>query len=405
MASITTRTRNAKAVAVNEPKYPCGNSKCSTEVNTDGIQCDTCNTWYHRKCSCLATRAYNIYAVHKYLKWICKQCIEHLRQCIVGKICTGTTQESKVIQHLDKETDCQDLGVDAEEGVKMDGKGKQRLAKQSDSQEVTDSNSSEWIMIGKAKKGRDVKGKTQTKVKGKPAKTDDIASKSGLSLGEIGKTLADQERWIRELQMNVDMLKKNNDIALGRNRNVVIRGILEPYVKESRQRMRDMRHHVSNLLRMANLLPQARIKRILRLGKWAKDRPPRPIVVEFENQRIRDRFLAAAGDIKRLTEGRTTLEPDDSAHWKRQAGELNESSNPATTRRSSTLPSIRIPRAAAPTETTEPVTQRDKLVIMAKDKKKHKAGKVTVNETSSVHPADDTVANLIDPKNGKGSRT
>ncbi|KAF4531146.1 hypothetical protein B566_EDAN019181 [Ephemera danica] len=107
---------------------------------------------------------------------------------------------------------------------------------------------------------------------------------------------------------------KLSEVATGRNRNVVIRGIPEPIMREGRQRDRAVRYHLINLLRVAELPGDLGLKRVLRLGRWDQSyesRQPRPVLVEFANPRHRDHFLAAAEKIQRTTNGGIEVAPDD----------------------------------------------------------------------------------------------
>jgi hypothetical protein len=137
-----------------------------------------------------------------------------------------------------------------------------------------------------------------------------------MAQGEAIRTLLRDKSSLSE---TVKHLKTTNDLALGRNRNVVIKGIPEPFMRESKQRERAIRYHVTNLLRMAGVPGTAVLKRLLRLGKWRRDVAPRPVVVEFANPRLRDKFLARAAELSQKTEGRFKIEPDDAAGWKHKS--------------------------------------------------------------------------------------
>jgi hypothetical protein len=125
----------------------------------------------------------------------------------------------------------------------------------------------------------------------------------------------------------LEKLEFQTGLALGRNRNVVIHGLQEPYMIETRKRKHLLYHDVVNLLRLANVPSHSAIKRLLRVGKWRGSKEdsnhlPRPIVVEFANPRNRDRFLTAAGHVRNATHGNITITPDDKSTYQRN-GPLN----------------------------------------------------------------------------------
>lgn len=151
-------------------------------------------------------------------------------------------------------------------------------------------------------------------------------SDTRVSDGDIHKVLLEikeqMDHQIREIEeinkkgldvfSRVRSLEKDTDIALGRHRNVVIEGVPEPHKKEKRVREDDVRHHLTNILRMANIPGHVAIKRMHRLGKWhERSAVPRPIVVEFANPRHRDHFLSAADTVKRKTKEGIRIMPDD----------------------------------------------------------------------------------------------
>ena len=100
----------------------------------------------------------------------------------------------------------------------------------------------------------------------------------------------------------------------GRHQNVVIRGVPEPFIKNSKARSRDMKHYVLNYPRLVDLSDQVGIKRTLRLGKWrnfAEKSLPRLVLVAFSNPRQRDCFLAFALKLREATNGQVIVKPDD----------------------------------------------------------------------------------------------
>lgn len=142
---------------------------------------------------------------------------------------------------------------------------------------------------------------------------------------DISQRLAKQEGTITAMQglvgdLNRELrkLETSSDLALGRNRNVVVKGIEEPICTAPRQRERELRHHVTNILRLASVPGHVLLKRVFRLGRWTRKPDdssvaPRPVLIEFGNPRHRDVFLAAAEIVKRRTEGRISVQPDFSA--------------------------------------------------------------------------------------------
>ncbi len=52
-------------------RYPCG--VCSKEVKNNGIQCDSCDKWYHAKCCSVSKNMFNILA-NSSCVWICCNC-------------------------------------------------------------------------------------------------------------------------------------------------------------------------------------------------------------------------------------------------------------------------------------------------------------------------------------------
>ena len=58
--------------------YKCG--KCSDHVldNHNGISCDTCNIWFHLKCTKLTTKDYRLYQTGQYVFWNCPKCLSEI---------------------------------------------------------------------------------------------------------------------------------------------------------------------------------------------------------------------------------------------------------------------------------------------------------------------------------------
>ena len=63
----------------------CGSAKCQLPVTNEGIQCDTCDMWFHSRCSKLAKLALKLYTDHKFLKWVCTNCTTTIRKSHVNK--------------------------------------------------------------------------------------------------------------------------------------------------------------------------------------------------------------------------------------------------------------------------------------------------------------------------------
>ena len=54
-------------------KYPCGSCFRPCKINQQSIQCDSCDSWYHRKCVQLSEEMFNSLA-NSSVSWICCQC-------------------------------------------------------------------------------------------------------------------------------------------------------------------------------------------------------------------------------------------------------------------------------------------------------------------------------------------
>ena len=55
-------------------KYPCKKCKCEVLDGEDGIQCDKCDWWIHRKCHNMSQREYDNYTADTSLEFECKEC-------------------------------------------------------------------------------------------------------------------------------------------------------------------------------------------------------------------------------------------------------------------------------------------------------------------------------------------
>lgn len=112
----------------------------------------------------------------------------------------------------------------------------------------------------------------------------------------------------------LEQFRKLSEIATGRNRNILVYGVPEPYIREGQQRERAIRFHIINLLRLVEMPGHTGLKRVQRLGRWNKaesEVKPRPVLVEFSNPRHRDHFLALAEKIRAITQGGITVGPDN----------------------------------------------------------------------------------------------
>lgn len=100
--------------------------------------------------------------------------------------------------------------------------------------------------------------------------------------------LQDLRQALHQMNRELNSVQKSGDIAMGRNRNVVIHGILRPFIKDGEKRGRDVKYHIGNLLRRVEIPKYVADKRVLRLGRWqaVRDsgcRDPRPTMLEFAN--------------------------------------------------------------------------------------------------------------------------
>lgn len=321
MTGAVTQTRNYGRKS-NTP-CKCGNIKCLEDVDKEAICCDACDNWYHNKCSRLDNRAVALYVANKCLKWVCFQCIAQVKK----KRATGEKNEMAVSK-IDKATDCLDLKPEKNKKEQNGGRTPNSEAWKNPIKQVIAiqaPNPNKGRNAGTISK-RNTKGEvlagTHKSNKGKQEDRTNIRSLREMVLSQ-GEAIRALEREKTNLSQSVHHLRTASDIALGRNRNVVIKGVPEPFMKEKKQRDRAARYHVNNLLRMVGLLVGSKLKRVFRLGKWKPESAPRPVCVEFANPRTRDRFLSMAGEIARRTERRFLVEPDDSAGWR-----INSIGNP-----------------------------------------------------------------------------
>lgn len=279
-------------------------------VEREAICCDACEKWFHNRCSRLDSRAIALYVANKCLKWVCFQCITQLKkQALSG-------QAEEVSCGVDKATDCMGLGgegkFEKEKTPRNKLEGSKGLPKGAPASQAPHPRRGQKTGVEGVNRRKDI------------AALSEVSVERGATLDTIRDMVKTQGEAIRALEQekialsqSLHHLRTASDLALGRNRNVVVKGVPEPLMKENRQRQRALRYHVNNLLRMVGLLEAAKIKRVFRLGKWKPEATPRPVCVEFANPRTRDKFLAKGGEIGTQTQGRFRIEPDDSAGWRR----------------------------------------------------------------------------------------
>ncbi|VDP87648.1 unnamed protein product [Echinostoma caproni] len=69
----------------------------------------------------------------------------------------------------------------------------------------------------------------------------------------------------------VGSLANQAELAMGPNRNVVMKGTPEPFCRSTQQRVRELRQRVVDLLRLVGIPAHALVKRVLRLGRWKNE--------------------------------------------------------------------------------------------------------------------------------------
>lgn len=98
----------------------------------------------------------------------------------------------------------------------------------------------------------------------KVAKVTDPAT----SYSKIFTRLGEIEQTMHQMSRELNGVHNSSDISLGKNRNFVIHGTPEPFMKEGEQMEKAVRNHVVNQLRMVKLLELVAINRVGRLGGW-----------------------------------------------------------------------------------------------------------------------------------------
>ena len=90
----------------------CGCAKCQLLVTNEGIQCDTCDKWFHSHCSKLTKLALKLCTHHKFLKWVWTSCTTKIKKSQaskhinVGKATTSKTRSSVVAAPPSASNDC-----------------------------------------------------------------------------------------------------------------------------------------------------------------------------------------------------------------------------------------------------------------------------------------------------------
>ncbi|KAF4531147.1 hypothetical protein B566_EDAN019182, partial [Ephemera danica] len=335
------RFRSDRKPSAKARAYPCGDAKCPENVLVDGIQCDDCGTWFHKKCSKLSGAVYNLHCRYDKLQWTCPACKQILKD-----LCTSARLQN-YNPYLSAEHPYR-TPVDSGNPVNVINQTVEVDSRTQENKSPTPSHHKylQFHMNGRTEPNQNLSvcemdvqlfdktmqeqiGETinspRTKRKKKKKISQTQKDKASISMKEVENRLEDLESRIlqkiglldAEIQKNstsIGKFTKLSEVATGRNRNVVVYGIPEPYMREGKQRDRTVRFHLINLLRIAELPGHVAIKRVLRLGRWqnAQEKPkPRPVLVEFANPRHRDHFLAATGTIQSSTKGGINIVPDD----------------------------------------------------------------------------------------------
>lgn len=313
-------------------KKICISTKCENVSRKDGIKCSACLLTYHYVCVKLTLRAFELYRNNNILKWVCANCIVprkgemssvEKKQENINKVTRIIPLQEKpeitiplgpsIVAEAKPHTDeiisnIGDTTIEMRETTTVPAKRSTKIATPG------------YKLTKRAKVSKPIKVVKKSEsissgIPGTRANDEDICK----VLKEIKDHIKSQSRAIEEIKQKgvevvdrVRSLETDTDIALGRQRNVVISGIPEPYKKGRRIREDDVRHHLTNILRMADIPGHVAIKRVHRLGMWREGSiAPRRLVVEFANPRHRDHFLSAAETVKRKTQGSIHIMPDD----------------------------------------------------------------------------------------------
>jgi rubredoxin len=311
-------------------------------VQKQGINCDICDYWYHPKCGKLTKKIFGLYTEHSQLKWVCPKCVslvhrtrDSLNQTKNDTAGSIVSIDQTVIENSRTLTDCDSVGLKlGVEHQKLNLSPYKPIEKPIENpyKPIEKNDNSDWVEVKKTKKKAPRKSGIRLS---KPSAVrecnkapQNLQMKESLlrqAIYSIQEELRQHSQILKSLEEDkhvvinkLTKLEHDTGLAMGRNRNVVVHGIHEPFVREGRQRDQQMYHHLLNLLRIANIPGDVGIKRILRLGRWMGPRDPnttkpRPMLVEFANPRHRDRFLSNAGAINVATNGRVSVYPDDRA--------------------------------------------------------------------------------------------
>ena len=57
-----------------KPKFPCGICQRAVKNSDAALECDSCNSWIHNKCSGVTDDSYNLYINMQCFNWICPSC-------------------------------------------------------------------------------------------------------------------------------------------------------------------------------------------------------------------------------------------------------------------------------------------------------------------------------------------
>lgn len=344
MGRITRASRPLRSNRIHKAEdedASCSLEKCVDRVSAEGIQCDTCNGWFHIRCSGLTRATYELYNNHKGLIWDCRQCRLEMRRIALRKLDGDPNIPSNSEKVADdtkdtpirKSAEGQNLFTGTPEEI-SDGKSTHPTNSERSGPDQTKLSreqlpgTPEKLGCYSSQETRAEEEKPRKKraprnrrkgskgVEGAPESIQNTEENTDIN-SDLHKRMEAVEETNRKLTKALAQLEKNSDLALGRNRNVVVHGIAEPVMREGKQRERAMRYHIVNLLRMVNIPGHVAIKRVLRLGKWAgaqsTTRDPRPVLVEFANPRHRDSFLAQAERVRVITQGQVVIRPDDTA--------------------------------------------------------------------------------------------
>lgn len=203
-------TRNRMSTSTNHgvtAKYPCGNLACKAEVTKEGIQCDACLKWYHRKCGRIEAPAFKIYTEKKILKWVCQACINLIKGLNKTKVedpKSNSPSSPESSAKLNKEADCK--GPRSEGGNREGAceKGTDLDRNRTDPLKHTNIVSNpipppgEWIEVKRNRQNKGDKGARKTKTENV---RDSVKNPTMLpaQMGAFEKLLEDHRRVMTEI--------------------------------------------------------------------------------------------------------------------------------------------------------------------------------------------------------------